>query len=451
MSVKQEYKQERDQLQMFLGEIGDMLEKESGFVQRQSKFGGNELVQTMTLGCLENGMATLESFCQVASDLGIAISPPGLHQRLDTEAVELLRQVCQLWIQQQVEMRSDPRVLSQFGAVRIIDSSRIALPKDLADHFPGSRHEATMKVQLSYEYHQGQIEALEVEGERCPDQKCQLPEDLSQAGDLVVFDLGYFDQNRFANLDEKGVYFISRLQIQTGLYDRNHSEQKVHLLDFLKQLPEDITCGERILCLGRKQKVPVRVVYYRVPPVIAQERRRKAKKAARERGQTCSQNLLDWQDWLIFVTNVPLPLLHTEQIAVVYRVRWQIEILFKVWKQEMSWGTMKKWRLERVLCQFYARCLALLLFHRLIAKYHNEVDWEQSWLKALQRLKRKVSSLIDIVRRQFHGLITFLTRLDSDFRRFTRKSQRRRSLSTYELLKLIHTYGQTKKVTTDVE
>jgi hypothetical protein len=294
-----------------------------------------------------------------------------------------------------------------------------------------------MKVQLAYEYHSGQIEALEVEPARCPDQNCRLPQELSEAGDLVLFDLGYFDQKRFAELDKLGIYFLSRLQSQAGLYDLEQPEQKVDLLKELSQLPETVDAGERYVKLGSKQKLPVRMVYYRIPPQVAQERRRKAKQKARQNGKTCSQQILAWQDWLIFITNVPLDLLSLDQVAVVYRVRWQIEILFKVWKQEMDWGKMGHWRLERVLCQFYARCLALLLFHRLIAKYRAELDWELSWHKALQRLKRKTSSLIDIVRCQFRGLLSFLKRLDSDFRRFACKSQRRKSRSTYELLKLV--------------
>lgn len=438
MSFQSQYKQERDHLQMFLGEMGDVLERSSGFVQRQSKFGGNELVQTLVLGCIEDGLSTLESFSQVAWDLGIEISASGIHQRLNTEAIELLRQICQIEMQQKLRTAYSVKdVLSAFGKVRIIDSSRMQLPKPLQSYFPGSRHGATMKTQLSYEYHSGQIEAIEVESERSPDQKCDLPEALSTAGDLVLFDLGYFDQNRFAQLDAKDVYFLSRLQSQTGLYEQEKPTQKVDLLARLEQLPDNITSGECVLCLGSKQKLPVRVVYYRVPPAIAEERRRKAKKAAKERGKTCSQHHLAWQDWLIFITNVPVDSLTVDQIAIVYRLRWQIEILFKVWKQEMDWGKVGNWRFERVLCQFYARCLALLLFHRLTAKYQVMGDSELSWQKALQRFKRKTSNLIDIVRLQFRGLLRFLKRLDSDFRRFACKSQRRKSLSTYELLKLV--------------
>jgi hypothetical protein len=438
MSITAEYKRERDQLQMLLGEIGEMLGESSGFVQRQSKIGGNELIQILTLGCLENGAASLSGFCQVAQDLEISLSTSGLHQRLSAEAVELLRQVCQLWLEQRSDTDQGRAVLGRFGAVHIVDSSRIQLPDALAAQFAGSRNGATMKVQLAYEYHSGRIEAIELEAGRKPDQKCTLPQDLSAPGDLVLFDLGYFSQDRFAELDNEGGYFLSRLQGQVGLYEKDDAHCQVDLLHWLKGLPETVTVGERDLRMGRRQKVPVRVVYYRLPQQVAQERRRKAKQAAKKNRQPCSQQHLDWLDWIVFVTNVPVRLLTIEQVSIVYRLRWQIEILFKVWKQEMDWGKMGQWRLERVLCQFYARCLALLLFHRLLEKYQADFDWELSWQKALRTLKRKAQVLIEIVRRHFQGILSFLKRLDSDFRRFACKTKRRKSLSTYALLELVH-------------
>jgi len=437
MSIQSKYKQEREQIQVLLNEMGEMLAKHTGFVQRQSKIGGNELIQILSLGCLENGSASLSTFCQVASDLGIEISEAGIHYRLNPEAVELLRQVCHLYMHQGNEEIERSGVLMAFNAVRIFDSSHILLSKEHAEIFPTSRNSAAMKVQLAYEYHSGQMEALEVETGLDPDQKCDLSQELSQKGDLAIFDLGYFKQERFAELNAAGVYFLSRFYKQTGLYDVDNPSTKVDLLTYLKGLPPEFAWGERRLLMGGREKVPVRVVYYRVPEEVAQERRRKAKQRAKKSGKTCQQSTLDWLDWFVFVTNVPEEVMNIEQVATVYRVRWQVEILFKVWKQELDWGKMGKWRIERILCQFYARCLALLLFHRLLKKYQSEWDWEISWQKAIKVFNRKIHTLIEIVSRHFRGILSFLKGLDRDFRRFAPKSKRRTSLSTYDLLELV--------------
>jgi len=433
MSIKDQYKRESEQLKMFLNEVGDMLTEQSGFVQRQSKFDGRDLIQVMTLGCLANSKASLNDFCEVSQGLGTSISSSGLHQRLTSEAVELLSQAFQLWIGQ----KQSPvlrEVLCNFAAVHIVDSSRIILPPCLAADFPGGRNPATMKIQLAYEYRSGQIEAIEIEDGRTPDQSCTLPVQLSQAGDLVLFDLGYTNQHQFADLDAEEVYFLTRLHNQIGLYECETDTDTVDLLTYVNALPADVQMGERFLYVGQKAKVGVRVTYHRVAPQVAQERRRKAKQAAKKRGKTCSQRVLDRLDWVFFMTNAPAGWLTTEQISIVYRVRWQIEILFKVWKQEMDWGAMGHWRVARILTQFYGRCLAIVLCHRLLEKYQDELDWEISWQKAFRLLKRRCNKLITIVRRNFWGIFTFLRDLDQAFRRFARKDKRRKEPSTYVLL-----------------
>jgi hypothetical protein len=436
MSISEKYKREAKQLQMFLSEIGDLLERQSGFVQRNSKFGGNELVQVISLGCLENGKASLDTFVQVARDLGIDISSSGLHQRLTMEAVSLVAQVCQLWMQQS-QTSGLREVLTPFGAVRIFDSSQIVLAAKLAQQFRGTRNGAVLKVQLVYEYRQGRIEALEIEAGCVPDQNCDLPQRLSEAGDLCLFDLGYFDQERFADLAVAGSYFLSRLQSQVGLYEEASDKIKLDLLAQVNQLPKGQHRGEQHLYLGSKCKVPVRLIYYRLRPELVQERRRKARQVAHKGGKTLTAHALDWLDWTFFVTNVPEEMLNVEQVAIVYRVRWQIELLFKVWKQEMDWDYMANWRLERVLAQFYGRCLALLIFHHLVEKYQVEWDWEICWQKAFRLFKRYCAKLITIVLADFRGILTFLQQLDQTFRRFAQKTKRRKDPSTYSLLQLV--------------
>ncbi len=294
-----------------------------------------------------------------------------------------------------------------------------------------------MKIQLGYEYRSGQLEALWIEDGRTPDQSCPLPKELSQAGDLVLVDLGYTNQHLFAQLDAKGVYFLTRLQGQIGLYQNETDTDIFDILAYVNQLPATIQMGERDLYLGQKAKVRVRVVYYRVPPKVAEERRRKAKQAAKKRGKACSQSTLDRLDWAFFITNAPCEWLTTEQIWIVYRVRWQIEILFKVWKQEMDWAAMGAWRVARILTQFYGRCLAIVLCHRLLEKYQDKQFWEISWQKAYRHIKSRCDKLITIVRRNFWGIWTFLRNLDRDLRRFACKDKRRKSPSTHALLDIV--------------
>ena len=436
MSLSSEqYKRESEALQIFLGEIGDLLEVENGFVCRKSKLGGKELVQIMSLGSLENGRASLGDFVQVASDLGLEISCSGFHQRLSMEAVDLLRQVCQLWMQQS-QANALREVLKPFGAVRIFDSSQIRLAPQLLETFRGTRNGAALKVQLAYEYLSGRIEALEVEAACVPDQNCDLPQNLSRAGDLAIFDLGYFDQERFAELAAKGSYFLSRLQNQVALYREQADQSALDILAELKTLPSTLQMGEQRVYLGQKCKVPVRLIYYRLNPELVAERRRKAKLGAKKRGKKLQEKTLDWLDWAFFITNAPTECLNLEQVAIVYRVRWQIELLFKVWKQEMDWDFMANWRVERVLVQFYGRCLALLIFHRLVEKYQAEWDWELCWQKAFRLFKRRCAKLIQIVHANFWGILTFLRDLDQRFRRFARKTKRRKDPSTYSLLQL---------------
>ena len=437
MSIQDKYKRESEQLQMFLSEVGEMLGQQTGFVQRESPFGGNEMVQMMTLGCLENGQASLNDLCRVAQDLGVRISGAGLHQRISMESVELLSQVFQLWIDQQ-QSPTCQQILCHFAAVHIVDSSRIKLSNHLAEAFPGGRNGATMKIQLGYEYRRGQIEALWIEDGRTPDQSCNLPDQLSQAGDLVLFDLGYTNQHLFETLSDRGVYFLTRLQGQIGLYADVDDSDTFDLLAYVNQLPPTIQMGERQLYIGQKVKVAVRLVYYRVPPAIAEERRRKAKKATKARGKVGSQQTLDRLDWAFFITNVPESWLPTEYIHIIYRVRWQIEILFKVWKQEMDWAVMGQWRVARILTQFYGRCLAIMVCHSLLQKYLDPSYREISWQKAYRHIKRRSAQLITLVRRSFRGIGTFLIQLDRHLQRFACKDKRRKSLSTHDLLELIH-------------
>ena len=53
--------------------------------------------------------------------------------------------------------------------------------------------------------------------------------------------------------------------------------------------------------------------------------------------------------WTVFFTNVPRWLLSLQEAWVMYRVRWQVELLFKMWKSDCKVDESRSEAPERVL------------------------------------------------------------------------------------------------------
>ena len=83
---------------------------------------------------------------------------------------------------------------------------------------------------------------------------------------------------------------------------------------------------------GETNRLPVRLLAVRVPQEVADQRRRKLREEARDKGRQVSARRLALAAWVILITNAPPELVSLEAALVLGRVRWQIELLFKLWK-----------------------------------------------------------------------------------------------------------------------
>ena len=79
---------------------------------------------------------------------------------------------------------------------------------------------------------------------------------------------------------------------------------------------------------------------------------------------------------------------------MLLRERWQMEILYKLWKQYAridQWRTTNPWR---VLCELYAKLIGLLLQHWLMILFAG-LDEQRSLVKLAQVVRDTASSLLD--------------------------------------------------------
>jgi Transposase DDE domain len=433
-----EFTAKAQQLKQLLETEADQISRAVGVVQRRSKLSGAGLVQILVLGWLANPEASLNELIPVGRDLGIHISAPALQQRMTERTVTLLQELVEVALKRfRQPTRLPEAILKHFSAVNIVDSSLIQLPDHLQTYFRGSRKRrspAEMKVQLSFEYLSGNLNAIELQSGTNPDQNCELPVAWATPASLTLVDLGYFKKSHWADIDQADGYFISRLQTQTGLLAQAESEHLIDLPSFLSTLPEPQ--GEVKVYLKANRTFAVRLVYASLPVEVVAERRRKAKLNAKRRGKTCSQRHLDLLAWALFITNVPADWLSPQQIMLVYRVRWQVELVFKLWKSQACLDTIGSYGLTRVLCQLYARLLGLILFHWHVAPCRATTLAEISLPKAFAIFQRFALRFVDALHQQGQGLAALLERIEDDFRRFALKTPRRKSPSTLHLLLL---------------
>lgn len=117
---------------------------------------------------------------------------------------------------------------------------------------------------------------------------------------------------------------------------------------------------------------------------------------------------------------------------VLVKVRWQIELLFKLWK---SHGQIDTWRSDkpaRILCEVYAKLLAMI-----IQQWVLVVGWwaypDRSWVKAAQVVRDHAPALAS-ARGRLEHLSEVLSTIQCILERTARRNTRRKHPNTYQLL-----------------
>ncbi len=425
-----------EKLQTLLEEFTSKIGRATGFIKRASKMTAAKYVMTLTLGWLDNPEASLNELVQVSEELGVEISASGLHQRIKDEGVQLLKETLSESLKiMHNEEKMPGKILRQFDNIFIIDSSIITLPENMQDTFAGfasQGSEAAVKFQLCFEYLRGNLSALESGHGRDNDQSCTLIQRKIVKNSLFLFDLGYFNQKTFAKIAKKKAFFISRYKYGTHLYLEAEDEENLNLLDILQKIPDDR--HQSFYYLGKNKRLKVRLIAERLPPAAVEKRRRKAREAARKKGHTPPKAYLRLLEWSIYITNTLSVQLSFDQIVNFYKLRWQIELIFKVWKSQAKLALVGDYRSERILCQLYARLLGVVIFHWLVAPWRVSSDKELSMTKAFNLLQRHITRLLDSIAQGWHTTPLILEHLSKAFLKHAPKDSRSKKPSTYQRL-----------------
>ncbi len=345
------------------------LAREAGFCRRARKLTGPVFAQSLVFSFLQDPDATLDDFADTAELLlGDSVTGQAFDKRFTPAAANFLQHLfAEAFNQSFNSLRPTLLpVLRRFAGVFLRDATLVSLPAALAPFWPGrggrqAPHGQAAAVKLVFEAEMTTGELTEVsllaglDNERL----AEVAHKPLPAGALLLEDLGFFSGARLQAYTEQGVYVLSRVPAWTAFFDEKG--RRLDLVKLLRQSPGWYL--ERRVRILHGQKLGVRLLAARLPEAEAEQRRQRVLREAKARGRTVSQKKLELCAWNILVTNAPPGVLRLQEALTVRRLRWQMELVFRLFKSEGKIDESRSRCPWRVLCELYAKLLGLMVQH----------------------------------------------------------------------------------------
>jgi hypothetical protein len=343
----------------------------TGWQKRRGKISPFEFLYSVSLGQASALELTLNA---QATNYSQPVSRQAVDQRYGPAAVRFFQAAYQETLANALEDRADSamsQALHQaFGAVRLFDSTHCPCSEALATLFPacgGGGGAAGLKVLLSYDYATGQLQPLEVLPAKCSDQGLaqRVAQEIGEQ-ELGILDKGFYKAGAWRALAQRGGYFLlpwSRSVSVCTLDAPGPGRAPLDVAGALKASTESVVEWSAVE-LGQTEDSrlgPVRLIAYRLPEEQANRRRAQLKEKCRTYGRLPTQDALQLAGWLLLLTNAPALLLPTRAVSYLYRVRWQVELIFKQWKSVLRLDVLPSQNQCRVQCEVWARLLAAVL------------------------------------------------------------------------------------------
>lgn len=132
------------------------------------------------------------------------------------------------------------------------------------------------------------------------------------------------------------------------------------------------------------------------------------------------------------MTNVPAEQLSLAEAMVLVRARWQIELLFKLWKRHAQVATSRSQQPQRIHCEVLAKLIGVVIQHWLVltGAWHEPA---RSWVKLAQVVRSHVMGIASSLGEPAY-LVRALTLVQRCLGSGTRMNRRAKQPNTYQRL-----------------
>jgi len=374
---------------------------DTGFMKRRSKkIDPPSFLANLCLSALEGSPSYNDLASRFHAEYNVSASKQAFWKRADESCVLFLKSVLEKIIIQKIYKVDSVAIKTckHYKRVIVQDSTIIKLPLRLFDIFSGVANGiaavCNARIQGVYDLLSGCFLSFSIDPYSKNDMSA-APELKIQNGDLILRDRGYNTYGEIRRLIAAGADFVYRHKFNS-MYVNPHTQKSINLIALLTEKGElDID-----VWLADEERTKVRLVAKPVDPETANIRRMKAKKEIR--GHNPSPEILFLMSWTIFITTIPREQANFQKILLMYKLRWRIEIIFKIFKSHMSFSKIHNVSENQLYLLLTARFIMIVLCsnfiyqpcYEIIATFYNR---QLSLIKFIHYLMKNSSTIACIL------------------------------------------------------
>ena len=365
----------------FVAEPFCRLADKTGWRKRTGKIAPFEFLGSLIFGQLSASRQTLSSQAQTLTE---PVTRQAVAQRFNPRTVEFVKAAFAHVMAQTLEWSAaHPQaeaLRASFDALYLLDSTSFDCPETLKDLFPGCGGDgsaANVKVLLRYELITGRLDPLQVLAGKRSDQGQSLgAASRLKVNELQLQDKGFYDAKAWQAAARQGAFLLMPMPHSGTLWLCPGPDKPEVLLDLAAVLAASVEnqVSWSGLLVGKPEHRAgtLRLVAFRLSPESAGRQRQGLRESMRKQGRMPTAKALQLAGWLLLLTNAPEARLPTAMMSYVYRLRWQVELIFRQAKSVLRLNKTESADPCRVQSEIWARLIcAILLF-----SWHAQVSAE---------------------------------------------------------------------------
>lgn len=335
-------------------------------MRRRSKLKASDFLRMVLFDHLQHSIPSLQQHALgIYDESGQKISKQAIDKRFNEGAQLFIQRLFEQMLSRQVSTgHLNSHLSRQFKSVKVLDSTEFKLPEHFAGTFVGygSRSAAACAaVQLEYDVLSRKIHWLSLSNARESDKTfADRHMDSIEAGDLILRDLGYYNIDSYLKIEQRQAFYISRLKPQIAIYQKVSEDiyKPLSWSTILQRIKKSgNSCFDQGVYIGKEQKHAVRLMAWIIPENEQQKRLRKKKN---RKGMISREDKI-WSKLNVFITNITSDTMEAQQVYCLYKIRWQIEWMFKIWKSILNIDVVRKMKTSRLKCYLYSKLTWVLV------------------------------------------------------------------------------------------